>query len=217
MEKKENETTKERLLEAAGEIFAQQGYNSATIRDICRSAGAHVGAVNYHFRDKEGLYKAVIEYSSLHSEQKYPIDMGVTESSSPEEKLEIFIRSFISRILDDDTPAWRGKLMAMEIANPTNAIDQVIEKSSRPLKLYLMQIVSEFLYGKKEPDNKNRVKVFTAATNITGQCVHYFIGREFIERLCPKDFNIEDIDFITKEIFDFSIGGLEKLRSGENK
>jgi AcrR family transcriptional regulator len=215
MEKKENETTKQRLLEAAGEIFARQGYNSATIRDICRSAGAHVGAVNYHFRDKEGLYEAVIEYSSLQSEQKYPFDMGVTESSSPEEKLENFIRSFLLRIFDDDTPAWRGKLMAMEIANPTNAIDQVIEKSSRPLNIYLMEIVSELLYGVKTPDEKNRLRIFTAATNIIGQCVHYFIGREFIERLCPKEFDIEDIDFITKEIYKFSIGGLENLKADE--
>ena len=55
--------TRERLLEAAGEVFAEQGYRKATIREIVRRAGANLNAVNYHFRDKAGLYQAVFEYA----------------------------------------------------------------------------------------------------------------------------------------------------------
>ena len=60
---KNDEETKDRLIQAAGGVFAQKGFQSATIREICSLAGTHVGAVNYHFRDKEGLYAAVLDYT----------------------------------------------------------------------------------------------------------------------------------------------------------
>ena len=55
-------TTPERILEAAGEIFGREGFKAATIRRIAETANANVASINYHFRDKEGLYAAVLEH-----------------------------------------------------------------------------------------------------------------------------------------------------------
>ena len=52
--------TEMRVLEAAGEVFADLGYRAATVRQICEKAGANIAAVNYYFGDKEGLYLAVL-------------------------------------------------------------------------------------------------------------------------------------------------------------
>ena len=57
-----HDDTKTRLLEAAGEEFAEKGFEGATIRAIIEKAKANIAAVNYHFGDKERLYvQAVIE------------------------------------------------------------------------------------------------------------------------------------------------------------
>jgi len=58
-----DEVTRTRLLEAAGPIFASEGFHKAKIRGICARAGANIAAVNYHFGDKLGLYTEVLRYS----------------------------------------------------------------------------------------------------------------------------------------------------------
>ena len=52
--------TRARLLTAAIDLFAERGFESVTVREICQQASADVAAVNYHFRDKLGLYLAVL-------------------------------------------------------------------------------------------------------------------------------------------------------------
>lgn len=52
--------TAEALLRAARELFAERGYEGASIRAITRRAGVNLGAVTYHFGSKEALYHAVI-------------------------------------------------------------------------------------------------------------------------------------------------------------
>ena len=56
-----NASTRERLLRAALQVFAERGYEAATIREICGRAGANVAAVHYHFGGKIQLFQAVFE------------------------------------------------------------------------------------------------------------------------------------------------------------
>lgn len=53
---------RQRLLDAALELFAERGYDGASVRDITEQAGVSVGLVNKHFGSKEGLRRAVDEW-----------------------------------------------------------------------------------------------------------------------------------------------------------
>src|SRR5579862_7359672 len=90
--------TRGQLLEAAGAVFAEVGFHSATIREICQRAGANIAAVNYHFGDKQALYSAVLAETFHASLQKYPADMGLSAGATVEQRLHAFIRSFLLRI-----------------------------------------------------------------------------------------------------------------------
>ncbi len=53
--------TKQRILDAAEHLFANDGYHATSLRSITSAAEANLAAVNYHFGSKEALLEAVIE------------------------------------------------------------------------------------------------------------------------------------------------------------
>src|SRR4051812_1414503 len=54
-------STKTRLLQVAEELFAEEGFDRVSIRDITDAAGENVAAINYHFGGKDEMIAAVFE------------------------------------------------------------------------------------------------------------------------------------------------------------
>src|SRR5208282_2971743 len=120
------ERTRDKILSAAGEVFAEQGFEGATIRAITERAGVNVAAVNYHFRDKGELYtRIVLDACSARAAWR---DAMAEAPDSPEERLRSLIYHFLGYLLDPDRPVWKRRLMAREMANPTSALDELVEK-----------------------------------------------------------------------------------------
>src|SRR3954451_20056019 len=89
--------TRARLLEAAGEEFAEKGYDGATVRSICARAEVNLAAVNYHFGDKEQLYtQAVLE---AHRCCVQPAPEAGPGDGDPAEQLRSQIHHFLSNVL----------------------------------------------------------------------------------------------------------------------
>jgi AcrR family transcriptional regulator len=59
-----NSSTRDRLLEAATQLFSEHGYRGASVRDICDLARANPGAVSYHFGGKRPLYRTVLRQAA---------------------------------------------------------------------------------------------------------------------------------------------------------
>lgn len=57
-----SETTRQRLIEAALEVFGEFGFNGASTRMLADKAGANLAAIPYHFQGKEGLYRAAAQH-----------------------------------------------------------------------------------------------------------------------------------------------------------
>jgi TetR/AcrR family transcriptional regulator, regulator of cefoperazone and chloramphenicol sensitivity len=198
---------RQKLLESAGEAFAEKGFVKATVREICDRAGANIAAVNYYFRDKEGLYREAIKYWSEASRQKYPPNLGLGNDATAEEKLRAFIRSFLFRTLDKSRPGWHGKLMAREMAEPTGAIDGLIETAYRPMNDRLRQIVREL-----GQDRLGDCEVRLCARSILGQCLYYHHGRQVIAKLDPQDtFDTPDIERLADHVTRFSLEAIRGL------
>ena len=54
-------TTKQKILDSSQHLFARDGFQATSLRDITRRAGVNIAAINYHFGSKEALLKSVLE------------------------------------------------------------------------------------------------------------------------------------------------------------
>jgi AcrR family transcriptional regulator len=53
--------TRERIVEAAVEAFAEKGFHGASTRDIAQRAGTNQGLITYHFHSKDELWRAAAD------------------------------------------------------------------------------------------------------------------------------------------------------------
>ena len=197
--------TEERLLEAAGEIFAEYGYQSATTRQICERAGANIAAVNYHFGDKEGLYMAVLRSVPKAHAMKYPPNVGLSPQAGAEQRLRAYIQSLLHRVFDEGRPGWHTKIMTREMIEPTRALDMLVEEVARPIHQELASIIREALGSRA---SKTAVRLCTLS--ILSQCVYYHHARPVIRRLYPEqNFGPEDIEQLADYITKFSLAALK--------
>jgi AcrR family transcriptional regulator len=204
--------TRRQLLEAAGEVFAEAGFRDATVREICRRAGANIAAINYHFGDKETLYTEVLRYSHGKALEKYPPLLGIAADAPPGEKLRAFVHSMLRRIFDKGPTAWHGKLMSREMIEPTSALDSLVEERIRPMSDQLWKIVSEIL---GRPMNDERVRL--CAFSVVSQCVFYHHCRPVVARLIPNQLpqDAESIEHLADHITNFSLAAMKHLSAAK--
>ncbi len=197
--------TENRLLESAGEVFAEKGFRAATIRDIIRRAKANVAAVNYHYGDKQGLYTAVFRYARKCCEEQFPVDADA--GSTPLEQLHVFVRSLLRRILDHGRPAWHWQLMAREMMEPSAALDEMVEQSIRREFAIIAGIVENIT---RLPPHDPRIRL--CASSVIGQVLFYRHAQAVVHRLHPEqEFARKDLDALAIHITDFSAAALEAI------
>ena len=188
-------------MEAAGIVFAEKGFGAATVREICQAAGANVAAVNYHFRDKTGLYLEVVRRSMMLAHQ-HVID---PTTMAPEEALTAFVHGMVTGLRRArEGAAWHVRIMAHELAQPTAALDMVVEEVIGPRFAILRTVVSQ-LTGLPPESETTRM----CAMSVIGQVVHYAHAWPVIERVCPSmEFDAEKV---ASHIATFSIAAMRAI------
>jgi TetR/AcrR family transcriptional regulator, regulator of cefoperazone and chloramphenicol sensitivity len=198
-----NDDTQERLLLAAGELFAEKGYDGTTVREICQRAGAgNVAAVNYYFRDKERLYIEAVKSACTRQHESLPFP-DWPPGTSPKRKLRDFIRVLIDRMLGDKSPPWARQLFLRELAHPTAACREFVDMVVRPNAELLSRILDELL--PKVPARKRRLIAFS----IVGQCFFHRVAHPIVTLLVgEEEVRTYDSAFLAEHIADFSLAAI---------
>ena len=168
-----------RILSAAGQEFAEKGYEAATVRDICTAAGVNGAAVNYYFGDKQRLYIESVKHAHRERVRQVPPPDWLP-GTPPETKLRDFVGNMIERMLGFDQPPWQVRLMLREILHPTDACRELVEDYIRPHFTMLVDILDELAAGSLSPAELRRVGL-----SVVGQCFLYRAAGDVVGMLIP--------------------------------
>ncbi len=196
--------TRRKLIESAGQAFAEAGFHKTTVRKICARTGASVAAVNYHFGDKLGLYMEVLT-SSMLAQQAAALSSSMAYPSEPREALRALICEWFKTIHQDGKPSWFARIIAHEMAQPTPALDRAAEAMGANY-LQLRTLV-----GKLIRRGPNDARTRLCVHSVVGQVLHYVTARPMLARLWPdlKLDNEEQRRAIAEHIVAFSLAGME--------
>ena len=176
-----NEPSRERILSAAGPVFAEKGFESATIREICAAAEVNVAAVNYYFGDKQRLYLETVRLASeARIEQIAPPER--LASTPAEIHLYDHVRTLLERMLGSEQVPWQVKLLMREVLQPTEACQELVEEHFRPRFEYLQGLLDNWLPPEVPTYRRRQI-----ALSVVGQCVHYRMAGEVIALLTPEE------------------------------
>jgi AcrR family transcriptional regulator len=170
--------TRARILEAAGPIFADRGFQGATVREICDAAGAGLASINYHFGDKQHLYAQVVE-SAFEDLSRLRPPMNVWPAGTPvETKLRSWILRLAERTVEPKGDTWQERLLTREIQSPSPECEAFLRRRIRNELDPLFAILGEILPADAPEHDRWHV-----AFSITGQLLHYDSHRGLIRLL----------------------------------
>lgn len=88
-----SKTTKTALMTAARPMFAERGYANVAADEIVAAAGLTRGALHHHFKDKQGLFRAVFE--QVETELTDEVAAAVAEAPDTPSRMEVSLRTFL--------------------------------------------------------------------------------------------------------------------------
>jgi len=197
--------TRDRLLRAAERLFADRGFKKVTVREICRAAKANVAAVNYHFGDKFGLYREVMQMAIDRMRATNDAAREAGRGRSAEEQLRRYIAIFVHGVLAPHSETLH-RIITREMQDPTPALDALVEQGVRPRIEYLTGVLSEITGW--PPSDK---RVLRCAASVQAQSAAYLhMYGPITERLgiamAPR--TPREIDEIAEHIACFSVAGV---------
>jgi AcrR family transcriptional regulator len=87
---------REAILCAAEELFAVNGFNAVSIRDIARAAGANPGSVTYHFKTKDGLLLEIYQrHCGPMNRRRSELLAAARRVRDLQDRLEAIVRAYV--------------------------------------------------------------------------------------------------------------------------
>jgi TetR/AcrR family transcriptional regulator, regulator of cefoperazone and chloramphenicol sensitivity len=176
-------SSRENILLVALRLFANQGLERTTVRQIAKEAQVNVSAISYYFGDKNGLYRAAFTET-----MPSPMDVDALKKSAPtlEQFLYVLFNAFIAPLKQGELAKLCMRLHMREMVEPTGLWSDTITNEIEPSLRYLQQELQQSLGLKTIDDDLQRLTI-----NIVGMGVHLLCGRDVIEQFCPQIMDTE--------------------------
>jgi AcrR family transcriptional regulator len=201
--------TRRRLLEAAGQVFAELGFDRATGKEICERAGTNTAAVNYYFGGIQGLYVAVIHEARNRLVTTEAVQAAVAGKADARAKLEAILELLARAVTGPAILSWAPRVLVREMAAPSSARD-AIEKDFLTRAGILRGVVAELTALPED-----HPAVARGCLSVIGACYALFLmDRRMLKRLFPTlTLAPEDAPALARHLLQFALAGLSAIAS----
>jgi AcrR family transcriptional regulator len=172
------EDTRRRILDAALEVFASEGYEGASTRLLAERAGVNLPAIQYYFGSKEGLYRAVIDSIIKHTEAHMAplaarVKAALARSNTPrEELLELLcqmLEAFVALVSNGEDIEAKRLFFARAEVEDTPGLEQLHESGMRQVFQPLVELIARLL-GRSTEDRETVLRALTLFGQVTIFC-----------------------------------------------
>lgn len=137
----DGDLTRQRILEAAGQLFAERGYHSTTSKAVCERAQTNLAAINYHFGSRDGLYQAVVSTALNHLVGLDYLRQLASSDASAQEKLSLLIDGLVFSVIEERS--WHPRIWAREILSPSPQHALILRNETLPRAEIVLPILAE--------------------------------------------------------------------------
>lgn len=170
---------REKILLTAIALFAEQGFERATVRQIAKQAEVNISAISYYFGDKAGLYRAAI--LEPFGSPKDDITLFNAPDLSLAEALNGLFSGFTEPLKQNKLAKLCTRLHMREMVEPTGLWAEQIDHGIAPHHRALLVVLQRHLGLDTVDDDLHRL-----AMCIVAMAIHLYVGRDVIEQLCPQ-------------------------------
>ena len=136
--------TRLHILQVAGQLFAEKGFERTTSREICSAAGTNLAAVNYHFGSRDGLYDAVLVEAHGQIVGLDDLESISRSGLTAEAKLRELIGLIVRRSSATNLP-WGLRVLVREFMSPSVHVNAVLRQAVLPKLRVVLGMIAEFL------------------------------------------------------------------------
>ncbi len=204
------ERTRAQLIEVAGQVFSERGFDGATGQDICRRAGVHTAAIVYHFGGMARLYRAVLAEANRRLVTTEAIALAVQSESDPRRRLEAFLGMIVGALTSPASQTWAGRLFGREFVMPSavygNEHDRALAARAKMLKS---------IVGALTGLAPNDPQVARACISTMAPCaLLLLVNRRKLKRILPSlNLDADAAPQLTRQLVDFALAGLGAIAS----
>lgn len=197
---KDSEQTRARIIDAAGQLFAERGFNGVTVRDIVKQADSHLSAMNYHFKSKDALYREVL-LVACQAATLTPEDERYLLNLAPREALYLYINDTLELYRSQNSAKWQNTLITRESWDPSPVFEEVVDHYFQPQTHFLATIVGRVV-NKAAEDNQ----VLFAVMSLFGLLDTYGMYGTVIKAVAPElPEYLEQRNMLKKQLFQTTI------------
>lgn len=173
------QSTKQRILGAAEELFARQGFDGASLRQLTAAAGVNLAAVNYHFGSKENLIEEVFRrrLDELNARRMAALNkVAGREDTTLEDVLAAFIRPALDLSHDGSGGSLFMRVLARAFAEHDDTLRKFLSENYGHV---MRQFTAEFA---RLLPQLSKEELYWRVDLVTGALTHAMSGFGMIQR-----------------------------------